>query len=163
MGGGGGGGGGGGDERRNFGRGWGKNIQSYLFKYCRGWPVPLGNLCSIFFSGVGMSRHFSGMGGWKNIQTYFCLYTSTGEYIWPAPLGNLCSFFFFHVYLVFLGDWTRISPCHERFIWNLLNAVLLFKFNASPIDTLTEYEPLTRKDVFMVSDQVVLKLAYSAT
>ena len=33
------------------------------------WPAPLGNLCSIFFfSGVGMSWNFSGMGGWKNIQ-----------------------------------------------------------------------------------------------
>ena len=60
------------------------------------WPVPLVNLCSIFFSGVGMSRHFSGMGEWKNIQTYFCLYILVGgEHIWPAPLGNLCSFYLF--------------------------------------------------------------------
>ena len=28
--------------------------------------------------GVVLSRNFSGMGGWKNIQTYFCLYKGRG-------------------------------------------------------------------------------------
>ena len=98
---------------QEFGRGgWGKNIQTYLFKYCRGWAYlasasgePL--LKFFFWRGgwVGMSRNFSGMGGWKNIQTYFCLYmgrwwiylaSASGE-----PLLIFFFFFFFHVYFVF--------------------------------------------------------------
>ena len=50
--------------------------------------------------GGGMSRNFSGMGGWKNIQTCFDYIWVWAGRLWPLPRGNLCSFFF-HVYLVF--------------------------------------------------------------
>ena len=71
--------GGGGGGRRIFfcglGGGAGKNILTYLFKYCRGFTYLASAsgepLLKLFLGVEGMSRNFSGMGGWKNIQTYF--------------------------------------------------------------------------------------------
>ena len=57
------------------GGGGGKNILKYLFKYCRGFTYLASAsgepLLKLLLGGEGMSRNFSGMGGWKNIQTYF--------------------------------------------------------------------------------------------
>ena len=62
-------------------RGWVKNIQTYLFKCGRGFTClasASGEPLLKLFKGRGMSRNFSGMGEWKNMQTFFCLYMGRG-------------------------------------------------------------------------------------
>ena len=82
-----------------LGGGWGKNIQTYLFKYCRGWTYlasASGEPLLIFFLvGWGWAGFFLGWVDGRIYKHTFVYIWVGGEHIWPAPLGNSAHFFFF--------------------------------------------------------------------
>ena len=107
---------GGGGERRIFvcvcgggggGGGWGKNILTYLFKYCRGFTCLASasgeTLLKIFLGGGGDEQEFfwdGGMEEYTNILLITYLRMGKG---W-SPLASASGeplLIFFHVYLVF--------------------------------------------------------------